>query len=200
MIPQSLHPPGLGFCERSRECKRRGPHACSLGVPFEKVNGELVPRLALAFSQVASTSAPEESANRRSHCGAKLTLPKIPEVIDKLVLRFQESSFSWVYNTLGCLTQAVGTHVCLSSCGDVARSQDSTLCFASSGVVGLEKPRFSELILWSCAGMGQLRATPPPPPLSGKAMPSVGKLSGYLFQDAVRDYVVQSLGGTVNAA
>jgi len=57
-------------------------HGAQVILAFElrsaKVNGELVPRLALAFSRV---------------------------VIDKLDLRFQDSSFSWLYNTLGYLFQ-----------------------------------------------------------------------------------------------
>lgn len=57
-------------------------HGARIMMAFElhsaKVNGDLVPRLALARSQV---------------------------VIEKLVLSFKESSFSWLYNTMGYLFQ-----------------------------------------------------------------------------------------------
>eukprot|EP00438_Fugacium_kawagutii_P020585 Skav222340 [mRNA] locus=scaffold3497:19514:22675:- [translate_table: standard] len=79
-------------------------HGTQIMMAFElrssKVNGELVPRLALSCSQV---------------------------VIDKLVLGFKDSSFSWLYNTMGYLFQESVRDYVVSSLGSALTANISSL-------------------------------------------------------------------------
>ncbi|CAJ1373817.1 unnamed protein product [Effrenium voratum] len=79
-------------------------HGAQIVLAFElrsaKVNGCHVPRLALACSEV---------------------------VIDKLVLSFKESSFSWLYNTIGYLFQDAVRDYVVSSLGDALKANMSSL-------------------------------------------------------------------------